>query len=93
MLFLGWKVTSSNAFGSFFTWALNSLKIGGFSSDGLLSSRCAKNASTITIRIGKAALRKNRLMADQSTRAATGVAGTHRIDGCRRGLRIWKGDP
>ena len=63
VLLFGWKVTSSNALGSLLTWFRNSLRLGGFSSDGWLSSRCAKNASTITIRIGKAALRKNLLMA------------------------------
>ena len=38
--------------------------VGGVSEVGGLMSRCAKNASTTTIRIGKAALRKNRLTSD-----------------------------
>ena len=59
------NATESISVGFSVIWARKSLKVGVFSLLGGLISRCAKNASTITIRIGNAALRKNRLICMQ----------------------------
>src|SRR5919198_4472389 len=55
-------VTDSIEDGSFLTCWMNASYVGVVSLDGPLISFCAKNASTITIRIGNAALRKKRLI-------------------------------
>src|SRR4051794_9404640 len=56
------NVTDSIEEGSCLTCETNASYVGGVSSDGPLISFCAKNASTITMRIGNAALRKKRLI-------------------------------
>jgi hypothetical protein len=57
-----WKVTDSICSGWFSSVVRNSPKSGASRGSGGLISRCAKKASTITIRIGNAALLKNRLI-------------------------------
>jgi hypothetical protein len=57
-----WKVTESIEDGLVSIRWRSSLKVGVSFVLGGLISRCAKKASTITIRIGNAALLKNRLM-------------------------------
>ena len=58
-------MTESISSGLSFTCVRKSEKLGGSSASGGLISRWAKNASTITIRIGNAALLKNLLIGMQ----------------------------